>query len=62
MLHLPVTLNPKELVGDMSVAVLFTTFPCKPSVSSLGLSRQMLHMDLTELGLISEVNLFYNVN
>ena len=27
MLHIPVDLNPKELVGDMSIAVLMATFP-----------------------------------
>ena len=36
MLHLPVALNPKELVGDMSIAVLLATFPYTPSFSYLG--------------------------
>ena len=29
-------LNPKELVGDMPIAVLMATFPYTPSFSSLG--------------------------
>ena len=36
LLHLPVALNPKELVGDMSIAVLMATFPHTPSFSYLG--------------------------
>ena len=36
MLHLPVALNPKELVGDMSIAVLMATFPYTPSFSYPG--------------------------
>ena len=36
MLHLSVALNPKELVGDMPIAVLMATFPHTPSFSSLG--------------------------
>ena len=36
MLHLPVALNTKELVGDMSIAVLLATFPHTPSFSYLG--------------------------
>ena len=36
MLHFPVALNPKELVGDMSIAVLKATFPYTPSFSYLG--------------------------
>ena len=31
MLHLPVVLNPKELVGDMSIAVLMANIPYTPS-------------------------------
>ena len=36
MLHLPVALNPKVLVGNMSLAVLMATFPHTPSFSYLG--------------------------
>ena len=36
MLHLAVALNPKELVGDVSIAVLMATFPYTPSFSHLG--------------------------
>ena len=36
MLQLTVALNPKELVGDMSIAVLMATFPYTPSFSYLG--------------------------
>ena len=36
MLHLPVALNPKEVVGDMSIAILVATFPHTPSFSYLG--------------------------
>ena len=36
MLHLPVALNPKELVGNMSTAILMATFPYTPSFSYLG--------------------------
>ena len=36
MLHLPVALNPKELVGNMSIAALMATFPYTPSFSHLG--------------------------
>ena len=45
MLHLPVALNPKELVGDMSIAVLMATFPYTPSFSYLIQPyRKMLHL------------------
>ena len=36
MLLLPVALNPKVLVGNMSLAVLMGTFPHTPSFSYLG--------------------------
>ena len=39
MLHLPVALNLKELVGNMSIAVLMATFPYTPSFSYLGHSH-----------------------
>ena len=35
MLHLPVTLNPKEMVGDLSGVVLLPTLPYTPSLSTL---------------------------
>ena len=38
-LHLPMALNPKEFVGDMSIAVLMATFPYTQSLSSLGPSH-----------------------
>ena len=39
LLHLLVALNPKQLVGDMSIAVLMVTFPHTPSLRSLGPSH-----------------------
>ena len=39
MLDFPVAMNPKELVGDMSIAALMATFPYTPSLSSLGPSH-----------------------
>ena len=36
MLHLPVALNPKELVGNISIAVLMASFPYTPRFSYVG--------------------------
>ena len=47
MLHLPVALNPKELVGDMSIALLMATFPYTPSFSYLGHSHVPTEEDVT---------------
>ena len=47
MLHLPVALNPKELVGDMSIAVLMATFPYTPSFSYLGHPHVPAQEDVT---------------
>ena len=35
MLHMPVALNPKEMLGNMSAVVLIPTFPWSPSLSTL---------------------------
>ena len=47
MLHLPVALNTKELVGDMSIAVLVATFPPTPSFSYLGHHHVPAQVDVT---------------
>ena len=39
LLYLPVALNPKELVGDVSIAVLIAPLPYTPSLSHLGHSH-----------------------
>ena len=36
MMHFPVALNPKNLVGDMFIAVLMAPIPYTPSLCSLG--------------------------
>ena len=35
MMHFPVTLNPKEMVGDLSRVVLLPTFPYTAFLSTL---------------------------
>ena len=35
MLHIPVALIPKEMLGNMSAVVLIPTFPYSPSLGTL---------------------------
>ena len=46
MLHLPVALNPKEMVGDMSLMALMATFHYTPSLRSLGPSHVPAQADV----------------
>ena len=48
LLHLPVALNLKELVGDLSIAVLMATFPHTPSFSYLSHPHPPISLQFTK--------------
>ena len=49
MLYLPVALNPKELVGYMSIAVLMATFPYTHQVFTISAIPMYLHKKMLHL-------------